>query len=91
MTKYLMVAVEFANGTPCPHAGHYLKKFDHEHDHGRGFGVFTPHRKKAKRFDSREELFEFWQRVPKNWPYRADGQPNRPMTALTVTIETVEE
>lgn len=89
--KYLMVAVEFANGTPCPHAGHYLKKFDHEYDNGVGFGVFTPHRRKAKRFDTREELFEFWKRQSKRRPIRADGQPNRPLTALTVTIEPIEE
>jgi hypothetical protein len=89
--KYLMVAVEFANGVPCPHAGHYLKKFDHDHDRGRGFGVFTPHRRKAKRFDTQEELFEFWKRQSKRYPIRSDGEPNRPLTALTVTIEKVDE
>jgi hypothetical protein len=89
--KYLMVALGFANGVPCPHAGQYLLSFDHEHDDGLGWGEFTKNRAKAKRFDTREELFEFWTRVPKCRPLRPDGQPNRPMTALSVTTEPVDE
>lgn len=89
--KYLMVALGFANGLPCPHTGQYLRSFDHEAADGLGYGVFTPIRKRAKRFASHEELFEFWKKVPKCRPLRPDGKPNRPLTALTVTMEPVDE
>lgn len=87
--KYVMVALGFANGTRCPHKGYYLKSFDHEHDNGTGWGEFTKDIMRAKQFDTREELFEFWTRVPKCRSWRPDGQPNRPLTALSVTIEPV--
>jgi hypothetical protein len=85
-----MVAVEFANGVPCPHAGQYLKSFDHDTDDGLGFGVFTKSKKRAKVFDSHEQLFEFWKKQSTTRPLRPDGEPNRPLTALTVTIEPID-
>jgi len=90
MTKYVMVALGFANGRFCPHEGQYLRSFDHEHDNGMGWGEFTSNIARAKKFDTREELFEFWTKVPKCRPIRPDGQPNRPLTALSVTVEPIE-
>jgi hypothetical protein len=86
-----MVAVGFRNGVPCPHAGQFLKSFDHEAHNGQGDGVFTKKLERAKRFDSREELFAFWQKQSTVRPLRPDGEPNRPLTALTVTLEPVED
>ena len=33
---YVMRAVGFENGVPCPHAGEWLESFDHDADGGRG-------------------------------------------------------
>jgi hypothetical protein len=87
--KYVIVALEFANGTPCPHAGQYLKSFDHEAHNGQGRGIFTKSLAKAKQFDSQEDIFAFWKQQANCRPLRPDGQPNRPMTALSITIEPV--
>jgi hypothetical protein len=89
--KYVIIAVGFENGTHCPHAGQFLKSFDHDAHDGQGFGVFTKSLARAKRFDTREELFAFWQQQSTVRPLRPDGKPNRPLTALTVTTEPVEE
>jgi hypothetical protein len=91
MIRYLMKAVEFADGTPCPHAGQFLRDFDFEYHDGLGFGHFTHLRRRAKKFDSKEQLFEFWKQQPKCRPLRSDGEPNRPLTCLTVTIEPLIE
>lgn len=79
-------AVAFANGEPCPHAGEFLKTFDHEAYDGRGFGTFTRHVAEAMHFPDHPAAFEFWRRVPKCKRRRPDGKPNRPLTALTVEI-----
>lgn len=89
--KYVMRALGFANGVPCPHRGQYLMSFDHEHGNGLGWGEFTRDITKAKKFDTKEELFAFWTKVPKCRPLRPDLQPNRPLTALSVTTEPIDE
>lgn len=83
-------AIGFANGTPCPHAGQWLKSFDHEAFNGRGHGEFTDRLEDAMRFASSTEAFEFWRRQSKVRPWRPDGKPNKPMTALTVVIDPLE-
>lgn len=83
---YLIRAVGFANGTPCPHAGQYLQSFDHEAHGGIGFATFTNDPTKAMHFKTNIEALEFWRKVPNNKRLREDGKPNRPLTALTVTI-----
>jgi hypothetical protein len=89
--KYVMIALGFANGTPCPHAGQYLKSFDHEAYNGQGFGMFTKALARAKRFDSREDVFAFWSKQSERHPLRSDGKPNKPLTALSVNVEPVNE
>lgn len=81
-------AIGFANGVRCPHAGQYLKWFDHEANEGGGYGLFTPHRYKAMRFADAGEALAFWQRQSTVRPLRADGQPNRPLSCLTVEVVT---
>ena len=85
----VILAVGFADGSPCPHANHWLQHFDHEADNGQGHGVFTLDPDYAMRFPSAAEAMQFWNRQSKVRPRRPDGRPNKPMTALTVVIETL--
>jgi len=87
MRRYIMVAGGFANGAPCPHEGEYLESFDHDADGGRGFATFTSNPFEAKRFPSRLAALNFWRKQSTVRPTRPDGEPNRPLTCLTVEIE----
>jgi hypothetical protein len=89
--SYVIKAVAFANGEPCPHAGQYVESFDHEHANGQGWGDFTSDVAKAKKFPNKVAAFAFWLKVPKCRKYRPDGQLNKPLTSLTVSIEPVED
>lgn len=80
----------FANGAPCPVAGQYLKAFDFDAYDGRGFGDFTADRVEAMKFKDLPEAMAYWKTVSKVRPVRADGRPNRPLTATHVTFEWVE-
>lgn len=88
-----ITALGFANGAPCAHAGQYLKSFDHEAHNGRGDGTFTRDLKKAMRFADAGEAFSFWRKQSVTKPNRDYGDfgPNRPMTALSIEINTHEE
>jgi hypothetical protein len=48
--------------------------------------VTTPDIDKATRY-SAVEAFELWRSVDPMLPFRADGQPNRPLTAFNVAIQ----
>lgn len=84
-----IVAINFANGAPCPIAGQYLQSFDFDAHDGRGFGVYTRDPAKAMRFPDLTAAVEFWRTQSKARPIRADGKPNRPLTSTTVTFEDV--
>ena len=66
---------------PTGHDGEYLMSFDFEAWDGVGEIVMTPDPSKAKAFRDYLELREFYLTQPKIKPYRADGLPNRPLTA----------
>jgi hypothetical protein len=83
----LIRAIGFANGSICPHAGEWLQAFDHEAFNGQGHGQFTGDVDKAMRFDTKAEAMIFWRQQSRSKPWRPDGKPNRPLTALTVEIE----
>jgi hypothetical protein len=85
--KFGIRAVGFANGQDCPHAGYWLRRFDFEAYNGQGHGVFTTYLGHAKVFPSKEAAMDFWRRQSSTRPFRPDGAPNRPLTALTVVIE----
>lgn len=48
--------------------------------------VTTPDIAEAHRFTSFLEATECWRRIPERTPVRPDGRPNRPLTALAVTV-----
>ena len=85
----IMRVVGFASGIHCPIAGQYLETFDHNAYCGKGFGTFTISPKCAMQFNNFEAALCFWKQVSDKYPTRADGQPNRPLSATTVTLEEV--
>ena len=83
-------AVGFASGEPCPHAGQFVQSFDVNAHDGSGYGVFTRHEEQALRFKNMGEALSFWRRRSTVKPVRADGRPNAPMTALTISISQLD-
>ena len=87
----LIKALGFANGRSCPHEGQYLKAFDFEYENGIGYGDFTDDPSEAMKFDSFRDAMEFWKTQSKVRPIRPDGEPNRPLTALSISLERYAE
>lgn len=85
-TTVVMKILGFANGTPCPVAGQFLRSFDFEANDGVGHGVFTRNVADAMEFETVRAATEFWQTSPKCRPLREDGEPNRPLTSSSIEI-----
>ena len=81
-----------ASGQPTPYDETYLWRFDFE---GCAPGemqlhtVATPHL--ATKYPDALAALEAWRTVDPRAPLRADGRPNRPLTAFSVTIEPVAD
>ena len=82
------------SGMPTVFDGEYLVEYDPSLD-GLEPGTTrlmncylrtTPNIEEALHLDKRQ-LFDLWKKVDPRQPIRADGKPNRPLTAFTVTIE----
>ena len=82
--------IGFASGNRCPHAGLFVETFDFEAYDGAGFGTFTSNPQLAMQFADHEAAFAFWKTMPKCKRVRDDGRPNRPMTASTVLVMSLE-
>jgi hypothetical protein len=80
-------AIGFANGFHCPHEGLFLKAADFEAFGGRGYMTFTDDIAKAMKFETAGDAMVMWRTQSKTRPIRPDGEPNRPLTALTIEIE----
>lgn len=63
----------------------WLESFDVDAHGGRGFASFTKEPEKAMRFDSAADVLEAWKTRSTVDPTRDDGQPNRPLTAYTMS------
>jgi hypothetical protein len=91
MTYYVMKIVGLADGTPM-YRGQYLEWYDPERPASKELAGFTRDITKAKRFPSLVEFHAEWTRVRKRGGgLRDDGRPDRPLTAFTVEMVTVEE
>lgn len=80
----------FREGTPLAEP-EWLSAADVEAYDGRGFADTHPDASLALRFDDQREALVFWRQQSKVRPVRDDGQPNRPLTALTVSIEPLPD
>ena len=90
MTK---IAIRFV-GLPCGPGtkfdGWFFKSFDHEAFGGQGDADFTEDPAEALSFPTMMDAIQFVHRVPACCPLRADFLPNRPMTASTNEMVTLE-
>jgi hypothetical protein len=69
------------------HDGRYLKSYSPDGNGGAGRIVSTIKLDDAARFDASIEAITLWQLVSKTHPIRRDGEPNRPFTMYTISIE----
>ena len=69
--------------------GQFLHSFIFDAEGGNGYGVFTHDPAEAKRFAHAGEAFQFWNTQSTVKPLRADGKPNKPLSASTVEIVTL--
>lgn len=65
----------------------YVTHYDADAHNGRGAIICTEYPTLAKHFPSFVAAFEFWRKQSTVRPYRADGKPNRPLTAYTCEIK----
>lgn len=75
----------FASGLPCPYKEMYLKEYTPLHDNK---GTFTYEPSKAKRYPSMEEFYHDYRF---SIGTRADGRPDRPLTAFDLEIIKIED
>lgn len=72
-----------------PEYGDYLEWFDVNAKKGFGDDRWTDEVKKAMKFETFMDAATAWKTQSKKRPFRDDGKPNRPLTAYSVTIESV--
>lgn len=70
--------------SPPELAGQYLKSFDVNAHDGLGTAEWTVSVGQAMKFADLIEAVETWRTQSVVRPLRADGQPNRPLTAFSV-------
>lgn len=93
MTKLYTIRIKaLGNGADHPLLGQYIVSYDAEYHHKNGTYdggalISTPNFDEATRFDYSDAVL-LWKSGPscKCHCTRADGRPNRPLTAFTVEI-----
>lgn len=69
----------------------WVTEYDPNAHGGLGQSDTSTDKAKALRFPTAGEAFAFWRQQSTVKPLRDDGRPNRPLTALTVSIEEIPE
>ncbi len=68
----------------------YLSMANINAHEGLGSASVTPNSNKALKFSDFKQAMKFWNQQSTIRPYREEGKPNKPLTALTVSIVNVE-
>lgn len=71
--------------------GEYIVAFDVNAFGGIGYFTSSPDVAKAMRFPSLEAALQAWRTQSTLRPLRADGKPNRPLTALSISPIRIED
>ncbi len=94
MGQAIIEILGLVDGSPSPFDRQFLVEFDPDRPGVAPDGrpiifhlVTTPDRTKARTFAEGNEAIEFWRQVSRDDPTRPDGEPNRPLTMFTVSIE----
>ena len=73
------------------HIGDYLQAYDPEFMNGAGLATWTTNPEHALLFTTKTQAMDLWKTVPRSKPRRADGEPNRPLTAYSVEVLLAED
>jgi hypothetical protein len=86
-----MKLLGLAGAMATPHDEQYVQEYDPSGGSAPDECVLvtTPDITRAKHYPSIVEGWEDWKRVDTRAPVRADGKPNRPLTAFSVTFDPV--
>lgn len=74
-------------GRATPDVPHWVRSCDVDADGGRGRLEITSDPALALRFPDFVAAWDYWRRQSTVEPLRFDGKPNRPLTALSISIE----
>ena len=85
--RVVIRALKRADGASFDGKGQFVTDYDPDAYEGRGLVQFTADVKKALTFDDAGAAYDFWNRASPSYPLRPDGQPNRPLTAYTISVE----
>jgi len=69
----------------------YVMTCDHDAFNGLGAVEFTQQKDRAMRFDSFDAATAFWNKQSTVRPLRDDGEPNKPLTACSISFEKVDQ
>lgn len=82
---FVIKLIGLAGGRPTLE-GRYVKSYTADGHGGRGHMEATRDISEARRFQTAIEAMEEWKRVSRSHPIRADGKPNRPLSAYTIEV-----
>jgi len=91
MAKTVVIRIEYAVNDETRIIGRYIKNFDVNAFGGDGWLTTTDYEPHAMHFEDARSALDFYRQVSTVKPLREDGQPNRPLTAFTVTFKPSEE
>lgn len=80
-----------SNQHGAPSVPTFLESFDIEAHDGRGTADATGDVEKAYQFATAGAALEAWRAVPESRPTRDDGRPNRPLSAFTIEVLTIDQ
>ena len=89
--RYVVRIVSLADGRPSTCDGRWLVGCDFNAHGGRGQVTCTPYLEKAHRFATASFALDYWRTISTATPWRDDGMPNRPLTAYTVEVLSLED
>jgi len=89
--SFTAMAGHHISGQSAPPVGIYLADYNPEANDGFGEAKFTWDIRAAMRFRTQVAAFQCWRQTSRVRPRRADGKPNRPLTAYTITVEEVKD
>jgi hypothetical protein len=84
--QYVIEAVGTANDLFPRQKPTYVSYYNPDGSEGRGDVELTSWISQALRFNTPEEAWAFWNQQSTVRPLREDGEPNKPLTALTIQI-----
>ena len=95
---FVMQIVGLVDGNSSAFDGKFLMEYDPEREGVSPDGLpmlahiaVTLDPDDALTWERGSEALEEWKRVSVRWPRRLDGQPNRPLSAFTVEVMSLEK